>query len=588
MFRLLAASWLLLLAAPSWGQEPYSADGPGPCAAVVLSPLPDSAVSGDEPLEVSVLLEGAAGLSIKLYIDSIDVSSRADITEDYVFYLSDEPPGAGLHALSLLGVLDGDTLLLESWSFMGSPAASGITAGGGLPWEASVGLGWQHGWCDRDTSGLGLSTPIGHQPSGEAFFSGQLWGGFVQGNVSYDLSYDSHPHGLLQASLPGLELSLGEFDPGLSSLAFANALPLGLLARKPLGPVTLDLTACRTASADTTLSSFAQYLYGGRVGIELKDSLFLGMGYLQGHDQASSLPDSVRYRTSTLVLADTIFGLTDTLIYVDSLHPAGNRIGWLSVSKAFGPYVIGLEAAGTRTTSDCGEQSNGLGYLARASRFTPACEFSLAYSSTDAGFRSFGSPYLETSKNEVECQIQAGWPGKARSMVQGSVYKVFTDSAPGLSWRFGAGWSLRAGAFSNLSLGFDYSIRPYRDYLSQSRGFNAGLGFSALGFGFNGSYGYNSSSSPGTTQSHNVSAEASRPLYRRLASVSLGHQYYQTRDASGSSDRDKHSLTAAVSGELTSSLTYRLQARRISQADRIEPGQSYRQSLAAAGLSWRF
>ncbi len=588
MRGLLTTLLLGLLSLPSTGQD----DSVGPEEAgfqplVILSPLPDSSLSGDEPLEVSALLSGADGLDIILFIDSVNVTARAELADDYVFYLSPEPPAAGAHRISVYGLSLGDTLWRHSWAFLVNPAPA-FAGAAAMPWESSIGLGWQHGSCDRDTAGLGLAAPVGHQPSGDAFFSGPLWGGLVQGSISYDRSYDREPHGLLQASLDGLELSLGEFHPGFSSLAFANALPLGLLGRSWFGPVSLDFTACRTASADTALSSFAQYLYGGRAGLSLGDSLSLGLGYLQGRDQPSSLPDSVRYRATTFVLTDTIFGLTDTMVFVDTLRPASNRIGWLSARKAMGRYSLELEAAGTRTYADDGGRSGGWGCLARVGRSSRSLDFSLAYSSTDAGFRSFGSPYLETAKNELEGLLQAGRPGGLRTTLQGNVYKAFTDSAPGLGWGLGAGWGLRAGAFSSLSLRLDYAARPYRAYRYQNRGLSAGLGFSALGARIYASYGYNFSSSPGTTQSHNASAEVSRPLYRRLATAALGHQYYQARDVSGSSDREKHALTASLSGDLSASLSYRLQARRIAQTDRVDPGQGYRQDLVSANLIVNF
>lgn len=586
--RVLLAAFLFTgLAAHTYGQETDDHDGAGTGRLEILSPLPDSAVSGEEPVELSLLLPQIEGLSFSLWLDGTDVAPLSEITSDYAFYLSPAPLAPGKHHIRVYGIFEGDTLLSSAWSFSVArdPAALETFS---FPWEASLGLGWQHGSCDRDTSGLGLASPLGHQPSGEASFYGPLWGGLASGFLGYDPAYDPEPHGLVQFSRGGLDLSLGEFYPDLSALAFANALPLGLLGRSSFRRLTLDFTACRTATADTTVSTFAQYLYGGRAGFWLGDSLFMALGFLQGRDQTSSLPDSVRFRTTTLVLADTIFGLTDTLFYVDSLKPASNRIGWLSSRKTFGRYSVDIEVAGTGAASDAGPATRGWGYLAKLSGSSPALEASLAYSSTDAGFRSFGSPYLETAKNELEGLLQAGRPGGLRTTLQGNVYKAFTDSAPGLGWGLGAGWSLRAGAFSSLSLRLDYAVRPYQAYRCQNRGLSAGLGYSALGARIYASYGYNSSSSPGTTQSHNASAEVSRPLYRRLATAALGHQYYQARDVSGSSDREKHALTATISGDLTASLSYRLQARRIAQTDRAETGQSYRQDLVSANLIMNF
>lgn len=585
MLRLLML--LSVLAAISWGQEALPDEVALPGTTVILAPLPDSTVSGNEPLEVSALLSGVEGLTVSLLVDGADVTSRADITGDYVFYISPEPPSEGIHSVTIFGTLNGDTLLSENWSFAAAKAELPLESEA-LPWDLSLNLGWRYANCDRDTAGLGLSTPIGHHPTGEASFYGPLWGGLVQGDISYDPSYDADPHGLLQLTREGLEVSLGEFFPALSSLAFADALPLGLLGKARKGRLTFDLTACRTASADTTTSSFAQYLYGGRAGVSLGDSLFVSLGYLQGHDQPSSLPDSVRFRAITLVLADTIFGLTNTLTYVDSLHPASNRIGWLSASKSLGLFSLDLELAGTRTETDIGQTTKGWGYQVKLARYSPDLEASLVYSSTDDGFRSFGSPYLETDKNELEGLIQASWPGKVRTTLHGNVYKAHADSAPGLGWSAGAGGSLSHGALTSLSLRFDYSHRPYQTYRYQSRSLSAGIGLSFFAIRFNAGYGYTSSSSPTTTQSHSASAGASRRLYRRLAEAFAGIQYYQVRSAAGGTDREKLTLTASLSGDLSSSFGYRLQFGRIAQTDRIDPNQSYRQEMASAGISFRF
>lgn len=586
--RVLLAAFLFTgLAAHTYGQETDVYDGAGTGRLEILSPLPDSAVFGEEPMELSLLLPQIEGLSFSLWLDGTDVTPQSEITSDYAFYLSPAPLAPGRHHIRVYGILEGDTLLSSAWSFsvVRDPAAPRTVS---FPWEASLGLGWQHGSCDRDTSGLGLASPVGHQPSGEASFYGPLWDGLASGFLGYDPAYDPEPHGLVQFSRGGLELSLGEFYPDLSALAFADALPLGLLGRSSFRRLTLDFTACRTATADTTVSTFAQYLYGGRAGVWLGDSLFMALGFLQGRDQMSSLPDSVRFRTTTLVLADTIFGLTDTLFYVDSLHPVKNRIGWLSARKSLGRLSMELEVAGTGTTTDVGKRTNGWGYQARLARHSPGLEATLTYSSTDGGFRSFGSPYLETDKSELEGLMQAGWPGGIRTTIKGSVYKAHADSAPGLGWNAGAGGNLCVGALSSLSLMADYSFRPYQTYLYQSRSLSAAIGLHYLGIRFNAGYGYTSSSSPNTTQTHSASAGVSRRLFRRLAEASAGIQYYQARGAGGGTDRKKLTLTASLSGDLSSSLGYRLQAGRIAQTDRIDPNQSYRQELASAGLNVRF
>jgi len=299
-----ALALLALLAAIAVAQEDsvaFQADE-GFEPVVVLSPLPDSAVSGDEPLEVSVLLAGTLDMVVKLYLDSADITPASEVSGEYLFFLSPAPLTAGPHALAVYGLVQQDTVLTRRWSFAVLPAEAGPEPEA-LPWDASVGLGWQYADCSRDTAGLGLSYQIGHHPSAEASFSGSLWGGYVNGFLSYDPGYDRSPHGVAQLAREGLELSLGEFYPEFSDLTFSGASPLGLLGRFNSGRVAVDLVACRTAAADTAYCTFDQYLSGGQVRCFVWDSLSAAAGYLQGYDQASSLPDSIRYRTTSVVYA---------------------------------------------------------------------------------------------------------------------------------------------------------------------------------------------------------------------------------------------------------------------------------------------
>lgn len=581
------APLIILLASAASSQEPNSfyENYTGPLE--ILSPLPDSSYNSSEPLEVSILLPEVDGLSISIFIDSLDITSQAELTSDYAFFLYPGPLASGRHRLLFLGIVEHDTIFSESWSFTITPTEE-ISDSISLPWTGCVGLTWQYGSCDRDTANLGLTYPTGHQPSASASFSGSLCSGSLQGDISYDRSYDTAPHGLILFSRRGLDLELGEFYPDISSLAFANAIPLGLLGKLKWHQLSLDFTACRTASADTLSNSFAQYLYGGRAGGSFGQNLWLGLGYLQGRDLPSSLPDSVRFRTTSLVVADTIFGLTDTLVYVDSLHPAKNRIAWLSLMKSLGQYSLELEAAGTRTDYKGEDAKDGRGFIVKIVRSQPPWTTNFSYSSTDSGFRSFGSPYLETNKNELTGEVQHEMSEGQQASLRGKVYKAFSDSAPGLAWSLGSNARMRLSQASYMSLTAEYSLRPYSTYLYQNRTLGTGLSFSAKGFRLVSNYSYTSSSSPGTIQSHSASADVSRPLYQRLLEASLGFQYYRSKDKAGTSDQEKSTATLSLSGSVAGPLSYRIQTSAINQNDRIDPSRSYRLAIASAGLSLQF
>lgn len=545
---------------------------------VVLSPQPNSAVSGDEPLEVTVLLAGTSDMVIKLYLDSIDVTPGAEASGEYLFYLSPAPLPAGPHALVVFGLAQQDTVLARRWSFTVLPAEA-VTEPRVLFWEASVGLGWQYADCSRDTAGLGLSYPVGHHPSAEASLSGDLWGGYVNSFLSYDPSYDRNPHGMAQLAREGLELSLGEFCPEFSDLTFSGATPLGLYGRFNSGRMSLDLVACRTASADTAYSTFDQYLSGGQVRCLIWDSLSAAVGYLQGYDYASSLPDSVRYRTTSLVYADTVFGFSDTMITVDTLHPFRNKLVWVGASVPVKFASLRLELVRAGTTADTGGLTIGWGYAAGLSFRSRRHLLALSYSSTDAAFRSFGNPYLEIAKNELAMALETRWPRNLTVAVDGGVYKVFTDSVPGNSGRAGIGLSWCSGWLKSLALRMDYSSRPYQNYRAHGRSLSASAVVSLWMARLGPSYSYTSSSTDKTVQSHAAGLEISRPLYQQLLVLALGHQYYQIRDNANSSNQEKNTSYFRASGVLGFNLSYEIAARRIALADRIESAGSYHQNV---------
>jgi hypothetical protein len=222
--------WLIILltigcaAAAAVAQAPPDTlDGGQPVT--ILSPLPDSAVGPDGPLEISLLLEGFSGLALRLSLDSADITVRVEVTSDYLFCLLDSLPGAGTHRVTLLALSGADTVFARSWGFSIVPRAGAADTGAifpelgrpaVFPFEAAASLGLQYSSCDQDTAGLGLSTPAGFYPRGDVSISGSAAGGLYNGFLSYDPAYDRSPHGLFQYDAARLRLSLGEFYPELS------------------------------------------------------------------------------------------------------------------------------------------------------------------------------------------------------------------------------------------------------------------------------------------------------------------------------------------------------------------------------------
>ena len=582
----------LLAALASAAVEPFiPADAGGPVT--ILSPLPDSAVAAGEPLEISLLLDGLDGLEHRLFLDGDDVTARAEITGEYVFWLSGEA-AAGPYQAMFLALDGGDTVHAERWTFtVAEPDTQRLAephpAGGlpPLPLEVSVTAGAQYGRCGQDTAGLGLTYPVGAWPAAEFSVSGPLAGGMLSAYAGYDPSYDRAPHGLAQWSAAGFDLVLGEFYPDISELAFSGVTPLGGLLELRRAGLEIALTACRTQAADTGLQSFAQFLYGGQARAALWDSLRLSAGWLGGFDDPSSLPDSVRWKRSVFVYTDTLFGLADSIVSVDSLHPGRNRILWLGAEYAPSRLSLRAEAARSVLLPDSGGAAAGLAFTLSSRFRLGAHRIELGYSSLGDRYQSFGNPYAEPSRNELWLRHQSELGGGLSAELEGAAYEVAADSADGISRRVGAAIGFAGGALRSSSVRIDYQARPYAAYLTQSRSVSLAASVAAGPCRISPSYAYTSSSSDRLTQSHTAAVEIAFPPGRPLG-VRLGVQYYQLRDNAGSADQDRMAPYFKCSWRVDPSSTVDFWARHIAKSDRIDPARSYRQSVLALQATRRF
>jgi hypothetical protein len=422
----------------------------------ILSPLPDSTVDPGEPLEISLLLEGFSGLDLRLLLDSADITARAEMTGEYVFCVVDSALAAGLHTVSFLSLSGADTVFAQNWSFTLAPAAAEPESTPDLlphedypaiPFDLSASVGLQYGMCPQDTAGLGLSYPVGTYPAAEMNASGPLGEGSFNGYLSYDPSYDRYPHGLLQLTAGGLDLSVGEFYPAISELAFSGVTPLGGLLTYQFPAFGVGLTGCRTQSADTGYQAFSQYLYGCHLTGDAVENTKVAIGVLGGFDRASSLPDSVRFKRSVYVYTDTLLGFTDSIVTIDSLHPGRNSILWTSIEYSGGWVVLLMESAISWFMPDTGGTVSGDAYTLSSRLKFGGHGVELSYSSFGDRYKSFGNPYLEPSKDELAVRQSSRWTGRISTTVEGAVYRVGTDSADGYSRGSGRGCGLGAGGW---------------------------------------------------------------------------------------------------------------------------------------------
>jgi hypothetical protein len=562
----------------------------------ILSPLPDSSVDPGGPLEISLLLEGFSGLDLMLLLDSADVTARAELSSEYVFCLVDSALAAGPHVVSFFALSRSDTVFSKSWQFAMAPAAAEPELPPDLlptedsptiPFNLAATVGTQYGRCSQDTAGLGLSYPAGTYPAAELNASGPLGNGSFNGYLSFDPSYDRYPHGLLQLNAGGLDVSVGEFYPALSELAFSGVSPLGGLVAYQFTRVKLELTGCRTQSADTGFQTFAQYLYGGQVAYDPVDSLRVFAGYLGGFDRAASLPDSVRYKRTLFVYTDTLLGFTDSLLTVDSLHPGSNRILLAGAGYGTRHGAVRAEYAASSFLPDTGGTISD-----RAVSLSLRVRFSghgaeIGFASFGDQFKSFGNPYAEASKDEFSVRQESRWSSRISTTVDGAVYQVASDSADGYCHRFGAGLWFGAGRLSSLGVRLDYSSRPYTAYLSQTRTASLTASVAAGPVRISPSYTYSSSSSDRLTQSHNISLELWSRI-RAAVQLKLGAQYYQLRDNRNASDQDKTMPYAKLTWDAGRNSCFDFTVKYIAKNDRIDPGKSYRQTLLSGEFTRHF
>jgi hypothetical protein len=583
---------MLISCSPALGQNQLSEDipaGDGFDLITILSPLPDSVLSPDEPLEISLLLSDLQDISLSLRLDGEDITAGAQVTGDYLYYLSDFAPPPGPHQIILTALSGQDTVFSHGWLFY-APEAVPVPEET-LPWDIWAGLGCRYSDCSADTAGLGLSHPIGFLPQAELSLSGPLGRANLSGNLSYDPAYDRDPHGQLQLCHPRWELNLGEFYPGLSELAFSGLSPLGGAGTYQNGSLKIDLLACRSQPADTGYQTFAQYIYGGQSSLELQDSLVLSAGYYSGSDQPSSLPDSVRYKTSSYIYTDPLLGISDTIISVDTLHPGRNRLMMLSLSYPFKKLLLSGEYIRTRLIPDNGKTIYGHGYSANASFRRERHLWAARYISLGQSFYSFGNPYAEAAKNELALNQESDWNKILSTLAYASAYKIFTDSAAGSSYRAGA--SLRLAGlspdrwFSGFSITYDYNLRPYTGYTYQSRSLGASLSLKWKRLRAMPLYSYSASQSDRLTQSQSVNLDLNYAAGKTWQ-INSGYQYYQIRDDLNTIDQLKHTGYLKNTISLGNKFSLELGVKQINKSDRLDQSKSYRQHLAWVDFGYRF
>lgn len=584
----LSAVISFLLWALSFGHVSARAEGLEPyLPLVILSPLPDSSIEVDQPLDISLLLEGTAGLELRLYLDSLDITPQAQVTDEYLFYLSPVPPSPGRHSLKIILLSQSDTVITHHWSFS-VPAPEAVSLSSDPPLELSVEGGLYFSHCSRDTAGLGLASPAGWHPLGSSYLSAGFWSGRLFSHISFDPAYDRSPHGLAQFQRDVWELSLGEFYPDFSLLAFSGPSPLGMMATRRSGTMRVQGAAGRTQKADTLFQAYEQYLYGGQVDLGPCRSFSISSGFLCGWDRPGSLPDSVRFPTSTFIYDDTLTGLVDTLTTLDTLPSGSNRLWWLGGEYAPGKWHCRTAAAWSGFRPDLsGSYLSDRSFLFGLGRQAGRHYMDIRYFSWGEHYKSFGNPYLEAAKNELLWSLRSCW-SVASSQADGSLYRVFTDSSDGNSFRAGGALNLASSDRPSLNVRADYYYRPYRWHLVTSRSLSLGAAGRAGPWAWQASLGLSSNSGVSSGQSRNARLALSRRMMRDRLSMQASTAYYWTGWDSGLSSQDLISADLTFGLQLSDQTAIRLALRQLSQWDRVDSLKDYHQQTAVLSFSRRW
>ena len=583
--RLTAVISLLLLWSLPFSHGTARAEGLDPfLPLVILSPLPDSSIEADQPLEISLLLEELSDLELRIFLDSLEITSQAEVTGEYLFYLSPAPPSPGRHTLKILLLSQTDTVIAHLWSFsVPAPKAVPLTSGPSL--ELSVDGGIYFSRCSRDTAGLGLASPAGWHPLGSCYLSAGLWSGRLFSHLSFDPAYDRSPHGLAQFQRELWELSLGEFYPDFSPLAFSGPSPLGIMATRRSGILGVQGAAGRTQKADTLFQTYEQYLYGGQVDLGPWHSFSISSGFLYGWDRPGSLPDSVRFPSSTFIYDDTLTGLVDTLTTRDTLPSGSNSLWWLGGECTRGKWRYRAAAAWSGFRPDLGgSYLSDRSFLVGLGRQAARHFMDIRYLSWGKHYKSFGNPYLEAAKNELLWSLHSRWSAVS-SQTDGSLYRVFTDSANGNSFRAGGAINLASPDRPSINVRADYYYRPYRWYLFTSRSLSLGASGRAGPWAWQSSLGLSSNSGVSSGQSRNARLALSRRMMRERLSIQASTAYYWTGWDSGLSSQDRISAELVFSLQVSARTAFRLELRQLSQWDRLDSLKDYHQQTAVLLLS---
>jgi hypothetical protein len=554
---------------------------------VILSPLPDSSIEADQPLEISLLLEGTAGLELRIFLDSLDITPQAEVTEEYLFYLSPAPPSPGRHSLKILLLRQPDTVIAHHWSFsVPAPKAVSLPSGPSLELTVDGGIYFSH--CSRDTAWLGLASPAGWHPLGSSYLSAGLWSGRLFSHLSFDPAYDRSPHGLAQFQRDIWELSLGEFYPDFSPLAFSGPSTFGMMATRRSGILGVQGATGRTQKADTLFQIYEQYLYGGQVDLGPWHSLSISSGFLYGWDRPGSLPDSVRFPTSTFIYDDTLTGLVDTMTTLDTLPSGSNSLWWLGGEYSPGKWRCRAAAAWSGFRPDLnGSYLSDRSFLVGLGRQAGRHFMDIRYLSWGKHYKSFGNPYLEAAKNELLWSLNSRW-SSVSSQTDGSLYRVFTDSANGNSFRAGGAINLAFPDRPSINVRADYYYRPYRWYLFTSRSLSLGASGRAEPWSWQSSLGLSSNSGVSGSQSCNARLALSRRMMRDRLLVQASTAYYWTGWDSGLSSQDRISAELTLGLQVSDQTDLRLALQHLTQWDRVDSLKDYHQQTAVLSLSRRW
>lgn len=485
---------------------------------VVLTPEPQGVVESADGLLVSVLFDPPLfpPATAVLFMDGREVADSVEITEDYLLYRMDEPPGRGAHEILVVLVDESGAAAERRWTFyyrdFEKPRA--------LTLSGKVEAGWASvGTADvdlpRDTADATVYYPYDETSSMRFdFYAYGDWSGrALYFSGSRDPIYDDEIRFAGRISGDHLKLEAGDIYPSFSELTVSWLSGEGALLALSGGPLRNEAFLVRTIRADTTggFGTYSQFIGGNRTEARI-GQVEAAANVAYGWEREESVDEELRF-----------------------LVPVKNLVATGSVGLPLaGEVRIDVEGGWSDTEGDDTTTAGAVRGV-----FTlldsPSRRLVAEWHGYNPGFYAVGSPTVDSGERGLLLDGSVGLGGWLRQSAKVEVYRDRESSQDleedaeivQLYGRTDLDWTSAGVSWNPYFLFRTYEI-PYETDRYASRYGTAGLYARRSGQSLSLNLTRSATKSTSDTDSWTASANASGSLFGDRFAWKLGERYSKT------------------------------------------------------------